>query len=207
MANTDTILAESGLVSALYGAKAAAAQATGNAQAEETEATGDILEGGAYTTAAGIAKGAAQIATVSGQIQQAQNTRAYLQTIGAQKAAISGAGFAQSGSALSLARSSLQQGLLQNQVLGVNAQLQSQGYLQQAQASTAEATAATTASSAAQQLAQSDISISAIDTANANTVNADLSNIAQTTGVNALEPNAPIELGGRVVSSSNPFVI
>jgi hypothetical protein len=145
----NTILAESGLVNALYGETGTAAIAKGNAAAFTAEAGGAAAEAGQYQIASGIGSENAQTALISGQLQQFQETRQLMQTVGAQKAGIAGAGFADSGSALDLARSSLQQGLLQNQVLGVNANLQAGGYLEQSAATAATGAAATAAAAAA----------------------------------------------------------
>lgn len=167
MAVTDpnTIIADSGLVNALYGTAGTAAQATANATADTTIATGDTIEGGMYSTAAGIASGNASIALASGKLQQFQNTRQYLMTAGAQRAGVAGGGFAQSGTALDLARSSLQQNLFQNQVTGVNSDLAAGGYFAQAQAQMAQAQAANTAAAGATANAAGATNIASLATA------------------------------------------
>jgi hypothetical protein len=128
----------------LYGEAASAVTAAGEQTALTTEATGTTAEAAQYQTAGQISAQNAATAEVSGQLQQYQNTRTLMNTLGTQRATYASNGFAQSGSALGVARSSLQQGLLQNQVLGVNSQLEAGGYLEQVAASEAEATAATT---------------------------------------------------------------
>lgn len=148
MADLATILAESGLVSSLYGEEGAAAAATGEATALSEESQGASAEAGQYQKAAAISSNNATIALVSGGLEQYVQTRQLQNTLGAQRAGVAGGGFQESGSAVDLARSSLQQGLLQNQVIGLNANMQAGGYLEQAQASEAEATAAQYASSA-----------------------------------------------------------
>jgi hypothetical protein len=144
--NQQTAIAESGLYSTLYGEEAGSTEATGQAQSLNIEAQGTAAEAGEYGTAASISGQNAQIAAVSGQLEEYQQNRELMNTIGTQKAQISGAGFQEAGSALSLATSSMRQGLLQQQATGVNTQLEMGGYLEQAQASVAEESAANTAS-------------------------------------------------------------
>lgn len=193
-AQLQTIEAESGLVNALYGEQGAAASATGQATAETTIATGDIAEEGDYTQAETIAQNNANIALVGGQVQEYQNMRTVMMTVGGQKADIAGAGFQESGTALSLAQSSMMQGVLQNQIIGTNADLQAGGFLQQAAASKAEAAAAATASAAATDLATTDANQASIDTAAGNADAALLSTISAQGGDLA---NA-IQSGGNV---------
>ena len=163
--NTNLLLAESGLANALYGEQATATQAAGTQNALNIQAGGAAQEAGQYQTAEEIAQQNAKLAGVSGELQQYQNTRVLMNTLGTQAADISGAGFADSGSALSLAKSSLRQGLLQNQVLGENAQLEAGGYLEQAQASAAEAQGAQTTAATESAQAATAGQLSALATA------------------------------------------
>jgi hypothetical protein len=78
---------------------------------------GDLAEAGAYGTAARIAQTNAGIAQNSGQIEQLQAARKIYQTVSAQEAQVGGAGLAESGSALDLYRSSMQQGSLTKQLI------------------------------------------------------------------------------------------
>lgn len=165
VANPSLLVAESGLVSALYGEDATAIQAAGQQAALTTEAAGTTAEAGEYGQAAAGATNNAQIATLSGQLQQYQNTRTLMNTLGTQAADVSGAGFQNSGTALNLARSSLQQGVLQNQVIGMNAELESGGYLEQASASQAEQQGALTAAATETSQAATAGSLSALATA------------------------------------------
>lgn len=212
--NPDTILAESGLFNALYGEAAAAVTATGEATALNTEAAGTTAEAAQYGTAADISQQNAQLATVSGQLQQYQNTRTLMNTLGTQQADISGAGFADTGTAVNLARSSLQQGLLQNQVLGVNAQVEAGGYLEQAAASTAEQQAAQTTAATETTQAGTAASLSALDTAQQTSTANLLQSIPgvslTNTGPNGLpevDTSDSNELGGQMVSAAHPYVI
>jgi hypothetical protein len=127
-----------------YGAQATAASDL---------ATGDLGEAATYGSAEDIAAANARLATISGQVEQEQEQVQLGQTIGAQKAAVAGGGFAESGSALDLLRSSTQQGLLQQQITGTQAALQSGGYAEQAQAYAGEASAATAAGNSQSALA------------------------------------------------------
>lgn len=164
MADLSTLLAESGLVSSLYGEEGAAAAAAGESTALATESAGASAEAGQYEKAAAISANNATIALVSGGLEQYAQTRQLQNTLGAQRAGVAGGGFANAGSAVDLARSSLQQGLIQNQVLGLNANMQAGGYLEQAQASQGEATAAEYAASAEATQSASASNISSLDT-------------------------------------------
>jgi hypothetical protein len=195
-ANTSSLIAESGLVNALYQEEGTATQAAGTQAALSTEAAGTLAEGTQYGQAATIAGGNAQLATLSGQLQEYQNTRTLMNTLGTQAADISGAGFANSGSALYLARSSLQQGLLQNQVLGLNAQLEAGGYLEQQQASEAEEQAANTAAATESSEASTAGSLSALATSQEATTANFLKQIPGVTvagsGTNLTVTNTPV---------------
>jgi len=178
-----------------------AANAAAQSTAEGIIATGDTAEAGAYDVAQSIATGNAQLATANGTLQQYQQMRGVYQTLGSQKADISAAGFANSGTALSLARSSLQQGLLENQVIGQNAALQAGGYYQQAAASGAEATAATTASTAATATATADASQGTLAKALAQTESGLIN--SGTTASGASISTTPLGELANVVSSGN----
>lgn len=146
MADTNTILAESSLFNALYGEIGQAATARANAAALTTEAGGQLAEAGQYDIATAISNQNAAIAQISGTIQQYQTSRQLLRTVGQQRSGYASGGFMDSGTAMDVARSSLQQGVLQNQITGLNASLEAGGYFAQAAASAAEATTARTAS-------------------------------------------------------------
>jgi hypothetical protein len=199
-----TILAESGLLNALYGETAAATSAKGEAAALNVEAAGATAEAGQYGIAGDISAQNAQLAQVSGQLQEYQNTRNLMKTLGAQSAGISAAGFANSGSAVDLARSSLQQGLLQGQVIGTNASIEAGGYFQQAAASAAEATAAKSA--AATEGIQSNVAgqVAALDTANAAATSGYLNMIP---GAGANVPGIPNISAPAVTTPAAPPVI
>lgn len=158
-------LADANLAGALYGDLGNAAAATGAANAANITAAGDTSEANLYDEASGIAANNAQTELLSGQLQQFQSTRNLMSTLGAQKAGYSAAGFQDTGTTLSVARSSLQQGLLQNQILGENANIAAGGYLESAAASAATGAAASTASAAANANAAADTSVAGIDTA------------------------------------------
>jgi hypothetical protein len=116
-------------------------------------AAGDLQEAGAYGTAAGIATANSRLALIGGDIEQAQEGIKLGQTIGSQRAAVSAGGFANSGTALNLLRSSTQQGHIQQQITGVNAELQSGGFQEQAAAAGAEGSAASAAAASQTALA------------------------------------------------------
>jgi hypothetical protein len=76
----------------------------------ETKAAGDILEGQLYSRAAQLAEQNAQFTKMSTDIQEAQANRELLLSQGRTEAEVAGAGFAASGSALDILRSSAAQG-------------------------------------------------------------------------------------------------
>lgn len=104
---------------------------------------GAAEEAAAYNKASGLATLNAKITKESTAIQETQASRQIFQTIGAQKAAVGGAGFAASGSAQDLLRSSVSQGALQKQVIEQQGLINENGYLAQAAAYTGQSAAAT----------------------------------------------------------------
>lgn len=103
-----------GAVSALFGAEGSAASAK------------------SYDEASAIATQNAQIVASATAIKEAQTSRAIFQTIGKQQAQIGGAGFAASGTAIDLLRSSASQGALEKAVLAENGAIQENSYAEQA---------------------------------------------------------------------------
>lgn len=100
-----------------------------------------------YEQAAKIADSNADIAKTSYQLQQTQAARQFQQTLGSQKAEVASAGFRSSGSALNLMADSASQGAITQAMIGVNGQIQVNGYQQQAQAYRGEEASAKAASS------------------------------------------------------------
>lgn len=198
-----TILAESGLLNALYGETAAATTAKGEAAALTTEAAGVTAEANQYGIAGDISTQNAALAQVSGSLQQYQNTRTLMKTLGTQAAGISSAGFADSGSAVDLARSSLQQGLLQGQVIGTNTQLEAGGYFQQAAASAAEKAAATATAATEGIQANTANQVAALDTANAAATSGYLNMIP---GAGAATANLPTISAPAATSAAPPVI-
>ncbi len=103
-----------GAVSQLFGARAATASAS------------------SYDTAASIAEQNAQLTQEATAIKETQASRQIYQTVGAQKAAVGGAGFAESGSALDLLRSSASQGALTKAILANQGAITENAYAEQA---------------------------------------------------------------------------
>lgn len=97
-------------------------------------AIGDMSEAKAYGKAAAIATTNSKIALESAAIQGTQVQREIFKTVGAQKAEVGGAGLAESGTALSLLRSSVSQGNLQKQLVHEQGMINSNGYAQEAAA-------------------------------------------------------------------------
>lgn len=162
------LLGDAQLAATLYGQIGAKAGEEGTAKALGIESTGQLSEAEQYDVSAGIASNNSQLALVGGDIQKYQAMRNVQKTIGTQQSVSAAGGFANAGSALDVARSSLQQGLLQTQLIGTNADLTAGGYLEQASAAQAQATTARTASSytaamAASATAQANIAGNAIN--------------------------------------------
>lgn len=140
-------------VSSLFNLISTAAEFDANAKSQTDISQGNADEASAYTSAGNIARANARLALVGGDIEQAQRQVKLGATLGSQRAAVAAGGFANSGTALSLLRSSTQQGLLDQQVIGMNASLKSGGYEAQSYASDAEAAAARSAATSATDMA------------------------------------------------------
>jgi hypothetical protein len=184
-------------ISDLFGAIDQAPTDFAASTADSALAAGDTTEGNLYGTAEGIANSNATLAQAAGQVEQAQQGLQIRQTIGSQRAAVAAGGFQEAGSAVDLLRSSTQQGLLAQQITGVNSQLQASSYLQQGTALAAQGTAAAAAGTAANDNAAS---LSALGTA------------AKTNAVNeaaALNVNIPglANLSGTSIPTVNPVTI
>ena len=91
---------------------AAGFSALGGAVSSLFGAAGAAESASSYSDAAAIADQNAKIAAQSAAIKQTQLARQIYQTVSTQKAGVAGAGFAASGSALDLLRSSASQGAL-----------------------------------------------------------------------------------------------
>lgn len=165
------------LVNDLFNDIDTSVESLGQANAEGALATGDTAEASDYASAGAIAAANARLATASGQVEQAQTGLEIRQTIGAQQAGIAGAGFANTGTALNLLRSSTRQGTLQQQIIGMNSQLEAGGYQAQAAAAAAEGSAASAAGTSATDLAATETAVG-----NASKTNA--INLQSTLGVN-----------------------
>jgi len=103
------------------------------AQSLRTKAQGDIAEAQNYQLAGNLASENAAYTNISTRIQQSQAARAETQTIGAQRAAVGGAGFSSGGSAFYLMKDSANQGVLQQGVIGMQGAINAAGYTEQAQ--------------------------------------------------------------------------
>lgn len=95
---------------------------------------GDFAEANAYSKASKIAASNAQIEERTTALNEEMASRKIFQTIGSERAQTASAGFAMSGSALDLLRSSTEQGALTKQIIANQGQIQAQGYLQEAAA-------------------------------------------------------------------------
>jgi hypothetical protein len=107
---------------------------------------GTLAGAKAYKVSAQYSRKAAQYATEnagiaesSGRVKQLQANRQIYQVIGGQQADVAGAGFAKSGSALDLLRSSVEQGALTKALLSNQTAIEVRGYKQEAEGKLAEA--------------------------------------------------------------------
>lgn len=100
------------------------------------KAQGDLVEGTNYDLAAGLARQNEQFTEQSTAVKQMMSDRQIQLGIGQEEAGIAGAGFANSGSALDLLRSSASQGALQKQLIGQQGLITEAGQNEQAQAYT-----------------------------------------------------------------------
>lgn len=87
-----------------------------------------------YYAAADLATQNEQYTKMSTAIQQAQSDRELYLSLGRTKSEVAGAGFAESGSALDILRSSASQGALQKAAIGEQGLITEAGYQEQAQA-------------------------------------------------------------------------
>jgi hypothetical protein len=156
-----------GTVADILGLQSKAEIDAANAQASDIQAAGYQQEVGAYTTAGEIAGNNAVTAGIAGDIKLLQEQRALKRTLGSQRADIASAGFRNSGSAIDLMQSSVQQGALGRQLISTQTALAKGGYLEEGAASAAEAAGATMASTAAAALAEQQRSSGQLATANA----------------------------------------
>jgi hypothetical protein len=132
-----------GAVADLYGAKASRAKAQY-----------DIIEQQQYGLAGQFAEQNVQITQMSTAIKEAQEQRAILGSLGQTRAAVAGAGFAASGSALDILRSSAMQGSLTKAVMSEQGLVTEAGYHEQAQSYQLMARAAGQAAEAEKQTAE-----------------------------------------------------
>lgn len=98
-----------------------------------TQAKGDILEQQAYEKAAALARQNVEFTKESTAIKEAQQGRELSLSLGRTTSEVAGAGFAASGSALDILRSSAQQGAIAKAVTGEQGLITEAGYQEQAE--------------------------------------------------------------------------
>lgn len=183
---------------------AEAAADAANSEASALQSTGYGKEIDAYNAVGAISEQNATIEGVSGNIKQLQANRQVARTIGSQRAAVAGAGFASSGGSLDLMKSSIQEGYLNDQIIGAQTEVTKGGFLEQGAAAQAEASGARVASDAALALSKNQAAAGQLALANAanqtTALNAylatkgTLSPIDQlVTGTLAADPNKPTD--------------
>lgn len=147
------------LVNELFSGLNSGASAFGQSNAEAALEAGNEQEAGAYGNAAAIANANATTALAAGQVEQAQTGLEVRQSIGKQLATQAGSGFGPSASTIGLLQSSTRQGILQGQIVGMNATLEAGGYEEQGASANAEEAAAQGAASSAAALSASENAI------------------------------------------------
>jgi len=118
------------------------------------KAAGDVFEQQNYQLAATYADQEAQYTEWSTAIKQQQEDRTLYNSLGQTRADVAGAGFAESGSALDILRSSAQQGAQARAVTGEQGLITEAGYEEQAQSYRNMAQAAQVAIDAENKAAQ-----------------------------------------------------
>lgn len=104
----------------------------GGAVSDLFAAKGATASAGSYEEAAAIARQNALIARQATNIKEEQESRQIFKTIGAQKAQVGGAGFAESGSALDLLSDSASQGALTKALTAEQGAITENSYAEQA---------------------------------------------------------------------------
>lgn len=122
---------------------------------QQAAATGE--EAQTYGEAATLAQQNEQFTAQSTAIQEAQQNRQITQAMGRTTAQVAGAGFANSGTALSLMRSNAEQGSLSQAVTAQQGLMNEASYAEQAQADTNMQTAALDTEAAEKNAATGDI--------------------------------------------------
>lgn len=174
------------IVGDLLGYQATAAEQDAGATAQRLTAQGYDTEVQAYSSGEAIARQNAMLEGISGEIQSVQEMRDLARSVGATRAAIAGAGFKESGTAIDQIQADLRQGYLNDQLIRTQSSLSAGGYLEQAAADALQAQGARMAQQSAQETA------AAYDTA------------AATTRTNLANETAALTTYLKQFGSSNP---
>lgn len=146
-----------GVTSNLLTFQSQAAEYDAAAQGSLLNAEGADVEAAAYETAAGISDESQRVEAVAESVREIQQQRAIDQTVGGISASVAANGFQQSGSALDIMRSSMQQGYLAQQISSLQSQQTQRGFMEQAAAARGEMSAAKVRADAARLLAQAQM--------------------------------------------------
>jgi len=155
MALSDTTFnSAAGSVSDIFaGLGASTAASMIQAQGDVLQAEGNLTEATNYDLASDLATKNAEYTALSTAIQEQQQQRSTTMQIGGQRAAIAGAGFAESGSSLDIHADSAREGALTQAVLNQQGLVTEAGYEEQATSYTNMAAAARTAAAGETQIA------------------------------------------------------
>lgn len=135
--------------SSIFGKIGSAGTAAGGAVSDIFAAEGDLAESKQYQLAAGMAGANEEYAALMTKVKETQQQRELYQTIGAQQTGFAGGNIAESGSALDVLRSSVQQGSLQQYIINEQGAAQESAYREQQQAYQTMASTAQNAASGA----------------------------------------------------------
>lgn len=130
-----------------------------SAQSLLLKSQGDLSEAQQYDLAQALATQNANYTKASTAISAAQQDRQITMTIGGEKAAVGGAGLAESGTALDLLRDSASQGAIARATLVTQGQITEAGYEEQANSYAVMAAAARTTAAGEQQMSGQEQSI------------------------------------------------
>ncbi len=154
MALSDKTFADAGGgVSDIFGAFGAIKSSGIQAESLRLKAKGDLAEADQYDLASTLANQNEKYTETSTAIKEAQQARNTTMQIGGEQAAVAGAGFAQSGSALDILADSAREGALAKAALGQQGLITEAGYKEQAQSYTMMANTARTTAAGEENIA------------------------------------------------------
>lgn len=184
MASSALIASE---VNNLLGYQATQTTQEANAAAQRTTAAGYGAEVTSYKSGEDIARQNALLEGISGDIQSIQQLRDLGISVGATRAAVAGAGFKESGSAVDQIASDLRLGYMNNQLIKTQSSITAGGFMEQAAADKAQADAARMAQQSASDTAAAYDRAAALTKTNYTNATAALTKYLKDTGATDAE--------------------